>query len=72
MESKARVLVLGESLNDQGDVGFFVPTLEVPIFGPSIWPLLLKVAELGPQKKALPVPVQKIRDHFYNSNFSQK
>ena len=59
MKSKALVLILGESFNDQGDVGFFVPTLEMPFFGPSIWPLLLKVPELGPQKKALSVPVQK-------------
>jgi hypothetical protein len=72
MKLKAIVLIFRESLNYKSGVGFFVPTLEVPFFGPSKWPLLPKMPELGPQKKALPVPVQKIRDHFYNSNFSQK
>ena len=62
MKSKAIVLILGESLNDQGEVGFFVSTLEMPFFGPSIWPLLLKVPELGPQKKGTFSAGTKIRD----------
>ena len=65
MKLKAIVLIFRESLNYKSGVGFFVPKLEVPFFGPSKWPLLPKMPELGPQKKALPVPVQKIRDHFY-------
>ena len=66
------VIIFGESLNYKSGDDFFVPSLEVPFFRPSKWPFLPKVPELGPQKKALPVPVQKFRDHFYNSNFPQK
>ena len=38
-------------------------------FGPSIWPLLPKVSELGPKKKALPVPVQKSETTFIIQTF---
>ena len=31
-----------------------------------------KSGHFGVQKKALPVPVRKIRDHFYKANFPQK
>ena len=65
MKSKAVVLIFGKSLNYKSGGTFFVPTLEVPFFGPSIWPFLPKVPELGPQKKALSVPVQRNRDHFH-------
>ena len=37
--------------------------LEVPFFG---------TPKVGASKKALPVPVRKIRDHFYKANFAQK
>ena len=52
MKSKAINLIFGESLNFTSGVRFFVLTLEVPFFLP-------KVPEMGPQKKALPVPVLK-------------
>ena len=71
MKSKAIVLIFRESLNYKSGLGFFVLTLEGPFFGPSKWPLLPKVPELEPQKKTLSVLVQKIGDHFYDSNFSQ-
>ena len=72
MKSKVIVLIFGESLPYKSGLGFFVAALEVPFFGTPIWPLLPKVPKLGPQKKARPVPVQKIRDHFYKANFPQK
>ena len=72
MKSKVIDLIFGESLPYKSGLGFFVPALEVPFFESPTWALLAKVVILGCKKKALPVPVQKIRDHFYNSNFSQK
>ena len=51
MKLKAIVLIFRESLNYKSGVGFFVPKLEVPFFGPSKWPLLPKMPELGPQKR---------------------
>ena len=69
MKLKAIVLIFRESLNYKSGVGFFVPTLEVPFFGPSKWPLLPKMPELGPQKKALPVPVKKSETTFIIQTF---
>ena len=69
MKLKAIVLIFRESLNYKSGVGFFVPTLEVPFFGPSKWPLLPKMPELAPQKKALPVPVQKSETTFIIQTF---
>ena len=36
MKSKAIVIIFGEGLNYKSGLGFFVPPLEVPFFGPSI------------------------------------
>ena len=51
MKSNVLVLIFEESLDYKNYIGFFVPVLEVPIFGPSIWPLSAKGPELGPQKR---------------------
>ena len=69
MKSKALVLIFGKSLNYKSGLGFFVPALEVPFFEVPTRAFLAKVAILRGQKMALPVSVQKIRHHFYNSNF---
>ena len=39
LKSNVMVLIFEESLDCKCDLGFFVPVLEVPFFGPSIWPL---------------------------------
>ena len=72
MKSKAVVLIFGKSLNYKSGLGFFVPALEVPFFEVQTRAFLAKVAILRGQKMALPVSVQKIRHHFYNSNFPWK
>ena len=72
MKSKVIDLIFGDSLPYKSGLGFFVPALEVPFFESPTWALLAKVVILGCKKKALPVPVRKIRDHFYKANFPQK
>ena len=69
MKSKAVVLIFGKSLNYKSGLGFSVPALEVPFFEVPIRAFLAKVAILRGQKMALSALVQKIRHHFYNSNF---
>ena len=69
MKSKAVVLIFGKSLNYKSGLGFSVPALEVPCFEVPTLAFLAKVAILRGQKMALPASVQKIRHHFYNSNF---
>ena len=51
MKSNVLVLIFEESLDYKNYIGFFVPVLEVPFLGPSIWPLSAKGPELGPQKR---------------------
>ena len=72
MKSKALVLIFGKSLNYKSGLGFSVPALEVPFFEVPTRAFLAKVAILRGQKMALPVPLRKIRDHFYKANFPQK
>ena len=69
MKSKAMVIILGESLDyKSGDV-FFVPSLEVPFFSPSIWPFLPKVPELGPQKRHFQCQYKKSETTFIIQTF---
>ena len=72
MKSKVIVPTFVESLPYKSGLGFFVPALEVPFFKAPTWALLAKVAILGCQKMALPVPLRKLRAHFYKANFPQK